>query len=106
MKKYYIVRGNFANAYSLYWVTDEGYYPDAESYKCKFNTADFLGAYPNAEQITRRQAIAYAREERKRRRDNGHFSGYADTYIHPYGAPWYDLAYAHLHTDSTGVIVE
>lgn len=106
MKKYYIVRGNFANTYSLYWVTDEGYYPNAENYKRKFNAAEFLADYPNAEQITRKQAIAYARKERKRSKEDGNFSGYADKYIHPYGAAWYDPAYAYLHTDSTGVIVE
>lgn len=106
MKKYYIVPGNFANAYSLYWTTDKGYYSDAPSYCCKFTTANFLEIYPNAEQITRKDAISYARAERKRRKKNGYFSGYADTYVHPYGAAWYDPAYAHLYTDSTGVIVE
>lgn len=106
MKKYYIVPGDFANAYSLFWVTDEGYYPNAESYQRKFNTAEFLVDYSNAEQITRKQAIAYARAERKRRKENSFFSGYADRYVHPYGAAWYDPAYAYLHTDSTGVIVE
>ena len=54
MKKYYIVPGNFVNAYNLFWVTDEGYYPNAESYKRKFNTAEFLVDYPNAEQITKK----------------------------------------------------
>lgn len=106
MKKYYIVPGNFANAYKLFWVTDEGYYSNTESYKRKFNTAEFLVDYPNAKQITRKQAIAYARAERKRRKENGYFSGYADIYVHPYGAAWYDPAYAYLHIDSTGVIVE
>ena len=33
MKKYFIVPGNFANAYDLVWTTDAGYYPDAEDYK-------------------------------------------------------------------------
>lgn len=29
MKKYFIVPGNFANQYSLFWTTDAGMYPDA-----------------------------------------------------------------------------
>ncbi len=106
MKKYFIVPGNFANQYSLFWTTDAGMYPDAASYEHKFNTAEFLEKYPQAEQITREKAIAYARAERKRRKENGAFSGYADTYIHPYGAAWHNPEYAYLHTDSTGVIVE
>ena len=101
MKKYFIIPGNFANAYDLVWTTDAGYYPDAESYKRKFNTE-----YPNAERITRKQAIAYARAERARRRENGFFGGYAARYVRPYGAAWYDPAYAHLYTDCSGVIVE
>lgn len=87
MKKYYIVWGDFANAYKLYWVTDEGY-------------------YPNAERITRATAIAYARAERQRRKLDPYFAGYADAYIYPYGAAWCDPTYAYLHTDSTGIIVE
>lgn len=106
MKKYFIVPGNFANQYSLFWTTDAGMYPDATNYERKFNTAEFLAQWPNAEQITRKQAIAYARAERKRRKENRAFSGYADCYIHPYGAGWYDPTYAYLHTDGTGVIVE
>ena len=106
MKKYFIIPGNFANAYDLVWTTDAGYYPDAEDYKRKFNTAEFLEEYPNAERITRKQAIAYARAERARRRENGVFSGYAARYVRPYGAAWYDPNYAYLYTDSSGVIVE
>lgn len=106
MKKYFIVSGAFANQYSLFWTTDGGYYPNAASYQRKFNTAEFLKQYPNALQIHRADAIAYARAERKRRKESSNFSGYADTYVHPYGAAWYDPAYAHLHTDSTGVIVK
>ena len=106
MRKYFIVPGDFANTYDLVWTTDAGYYPNAEDYKRKFNTTEFLVDYPNAEQITRKQAIAYARAERARRRENGFFSGYAARYVRPYGAAWYDPAYAYLHTDSTGVIVE
>lgn len=106
MKKYYIVPGDCPEAYKLFWTTDEGYYPEAESYKYKFNTAEFLEEYPNAEQITRKQAIAYARAERKRRKENGYFSGRADKYVHPYGAAWYDPGCAYLYTDSTCVIVK
>lgn len=106
MKKYFVVYGKFSNQYALFWTTNEGLYPDAPDYKRKFNTAEFVAEYPIAEQITRKQALALARAERKRRRENGMFSGYADRYIHPYGAAWYDPAYAHLHTDNTGVIVE
>lgn len=106
MKKYFIVSGQFANQYSLFWTTDAGYYPDATSYQQKFNTAEFIAQYPEAKQISRKEAIAYARAERKRRKENGAFSGYADCYVHPYGAAWYNSIYAYLHTDSTGVIVE
>lgn len=106
MKKYYIVWEDFANAYKLYWVTDKGYYPNAESYPCKFDTADFLSNYPDAERITRKKAIAYARAERQRRKLNPSFAGYADEYIFPYGAAWCDTTYAYLHTDSTGIIVK
>ena len=106
MNEYFIIPGNFANAYDLVWTTDAGYHPDAEDYKRKFNTVEFLEEYPNAERITRKQAIAYARAERARRRENGVFSGYAAQYVRPYGAAWYDPAYAHSYTDSSGVIVE
>lgn len=53
-----------------------------------------------------KNALEIYRDERKRRKENGYFSGYADTYVHPYGAAWYSPEYAYLHTDSTGVIVE
>lgn len=106
MKKYFVVYGEFANQYALFWTTDAGLYPDAPDYKCKFCTADFLAEYPTAKRITRKQALALARAERQRRRENGMFSGYADRYIKPYGAAWYNPAYAYLHTDNTGVIVE
>lgn len=106
MKKYFIIPGNFDNDYDLVWTTDAGYYPDAEDYKRKFNTAEFLEDYPDAERITRKQAIAYARAERARRRENGVSSGYAAQYVRPYGAAWYDPSYAYLYTDGSGVIVE
>lgn len=105
MKKYFIVPGDFVNTYALYWTTDTGYHPNAESYKRKFNTAEFLREYPNAERISRKDAIAYARAERARRRDDAYFSGYADGYVYPYGAMWCDPTYISSHTDSTGVIV-
>lgn len=105
MKKYFIVRGNFENQYKLYWTTDAGYYPEADSAHRKFDTSEFLSDYPESERITRKEAIAYARAERRRRRENGYFSGYATRFVVPYGAAWVDSAYAHLHTDTTGVIV-
>lgn len=86
MKKYFVVYGEFSNQYALFWTTDKEYYPDAESYKRKFDTAEFLAEYPTAERITRKQALALARAERRRRRENGMFSGYADRYVKPYGA--------------------
>ena len=94
MKKYYIVQGNFANSYQLFWATDA---TDAVA---------LLEEYPNAEQITRKQAIAYARAERNRRKLSPSSSGYADAYIYPYGATCGNPADVHLHTDSTGVVVE
>lgn len=106
MKKYFAVEGNFANAYRLFWTTDNGMYPDAPDYNRKFNTEDFLADHPNAKQITRKEAIRLAREERKRRKENPSFAGYASRYVEPYGAAWYDPTYAYLHTDSSGVVVE
>ena len=87
MKKYYIVPGDFANAYSLYWVR-------------RGETV------PNGEEITRAEAVRLCGVERRRRKTDPYFAGYADAYIMPYG---YEEAtnpsYILRHLDSSGFIV-
>lgn len=68
MKKYYIVWGDFGNEYSL-WYTD----------RREMETA----LPPDAERITRKEAISYCAAERYRRKHDQTSSGYADTYIYP-----------------------
>lgn len=74
MKKYYIFfPRNFSNEYILYWTEtkeDEEYLPEG------------------AERISRKSAIAYARDEIERREYDTAFSGYAEPYIFP--ANWSD----------------
>ena len=87
MKKYYIVHGKFVNTYSLYWVR-------------RGETV------PNGEEITRAEAVRLCRDERRRRKTDPYFGGYADAYIMPYDCeeainPNYILR----HLDSTGYIV-
>lgn len=87
MKKYYIVRGNYINVYSLYWVR-------------RGETV------PNGEEITRAEAIQLYRAERKRRKTDPYFVGYADAYIMPYGCEEAkNPAYILKHLDSTGFVV-
>ena len=87
MKKYYIVRGNFSNTYSLYWVR-------------RGETV------PNGEEITRAEAMRLCRAERKRRKTNPYFAGYADAYIMPYGCEEAENpAYILKHLDSTSFVV-
>lgn len=69
MKRYYIMRGPFSNVYALrYTETPE---QDAEAIQTGY------------ERITRKEAEALARRERKRRELNPMFSGYADAEIWP-----------------------
>ncbi len=105
-RKYFAVYGNFSNQYKLFYTTDAGYYPENPNYCKKFTTEDFLAEYPDAERITRAQALRLARAERARRKLNPAFAGYADKYIYPYGAAWCYQGYDYLHVDNTGVIVE
>lgn len=105
-RKYFVVYGDFGNQYNLFYTTDAGYYPENPSYCKKFTTADFLQEYPDAERITRAEAIRLARAERARRKFDPAFAGYADRYVYPYGAAWCRQGYDYLHTDSTSVIVE
>lgn len=87
MKKYYIVSGNFANVYSLYWVR-------------RGETV------PNGEEITRAEAIRLCRIERRRRKTDPYFAGYADAYIMPYNCAESDNpSYILRHLDSSGFIV-
>ena len=65
--RYYIKRGDFFNTYSLRYAPAE--FPIPEGY----------------EQITRREAEAYARAEAQRRRDDANFAYYADAYVYPFG---------------------
>lgn len=73
MKKYYIVRGNFANIYSLFWA--EG--PEME----KLLPED-------AERISRKEAERLAAAENYRRKHTPSSSGYADIAIYPAGTCW------------------
>ena len=69
MKQYYIQRGRFRNEYSLYW---------AET------PEEIQLAVENAyERISRQEAISFCRAERRRRKENPAFSGYADAHIFP-----------------------
>ena len=87
MKHYYIIHGDFANRYALYWAE---------------NRTEEIGLIARgAVNITRREAIAYAREERERRAYNPAFACYADDRIYPC-----DTRHNPAHkTDSTGHIV-
>lgn len=105
-RKYFVVHGDFGNQYKLFYTTNAGYYPENPSYCKKFTTEDFLQDYPDAERITRAQALQLARAERERRKLNPSFAGYADKYIYPYGAAWCRQGYDYLYTDSTSVIIE
>lgn len=69
MKKAYYVEyyRDFGNTYNLYWAPCDITVP-----------ASF-------ERITRKKAEDLCKRERQARRDNPDFSGYADTYIWPYG---------------------
>lgn len=69
MKHYYIMRGPFSNVYALrYTETPE---QEAEATRAGY------------ERITRKEAEALARRERKRRTNNPSFAGYADAQIWP-----------------------
>lgn len=69
MRKYWIYYySTFANAYHLYYTDGE------EQEKLLPKDAIHIG---------RKQAENYAREERKRRKNNLSFSYYADIYIYP-----------------------
>lgn len=64
MKRYYVNYGEFRNQYALRYISNpEQTAPDGW------------------EQITRKEAEALARAERRRRKENPAFSGYADTEI-------------------------
>lgn len=69
MKKAYYVEyyRDFGNTYNLYWAPYDIHVP-----------ASF-------QRITRQKAEKLCRQERQARRDNPDFSGYADTYVWPYG---------------------
>lgn len=69
MKKYYVVyTDNFANTYNLYWT----------------DSAEMEKMLPDgAEQISRKEAIALAAREKRARKENPNFSGYASDTIYP-----------------------
>ena len=89
MKKYYVDFGieKFGNRYSLFYTVANESVPET------------------AERITRKEAIAYARAERQRRKDNPAFSGYADAYIFPLEWRGDPAAYLPDMCDSSGVVV-
>lgn len=71
MKKYYVVHGNFSNAYSLLYVENE---------------SDRNALPEDAEQISRKEALRMAARERLRRKEDPAFSGFADAEIYPASA--------------------
>lgn len=89
MKKYYVDFGkeNFGNRYSLFYTVANESVPET------------------AERITRKEAITYARAERARRKNDSAFSGYADTYIYPFGWRADPALYLQDMCDSSGVVV-
>ena len=67
---YYIVYwADFGNTYRLYHVT-------------KSTEAAFLQRCPEAERISRAEAIKLCRRERRARKENETFAYYADIYLH------------------------
>ena len=76
MKKYYIVRGDFGNVYTLFWA-------DGPEMTAKLPEG--------AEQITRKKAEALCREEKDRCKYDPAFSGYASDTILPADYPGSDL---------------
>lgn len=73
MKKYFVVRGDFGNVYSLYWADG----PEMEKLlpEC-------------AERISRKEAERLAAAENYRRKYTPSSSGYADNAIYPAGTRW------------------
>ena len=89
MKKYYVDFGaeKFGNRYSLFYTVANESVPET------------------AERITRRDASAYARAERARRKTDPAFSGFADTYIFPVSWRGDSAVYLPDMCDSSGVVV-
>lgn len=89
MKKYYVDFGaeKFGNRYSLFYTSSNESVPET------------------AERITRKEAIAYARAERQRRAHDVAFSGFADSYIFPFGYRPDPAIYLPDVCDSSGVVV-
>lgn len=73
MKKYYIVRGNFANVYTLFWADG----PEMEKLLPE-----------GAERISRKEAERLAAAENYRRKHTPSSSGCADCAIYPAGTHW------------------
>lgn len=78
MKKAYYVEyyRDFGNTYNLYWL------PEREP------------APAELERIAYKKAVDLCKQERDRRKYDQAFSGYADAWIWPYGAPD-DVTYRH-----------
>lgn len=94
MFEYYVnySRSGVSNCYSLFCVR-------------KADNVRLLTCYPEAQRITRAEAVSLARAERKRRKESPAFSGYADAYIMPFPGAWCNPSNAYLHTASDGVTV-
>ncbi len=96
-RMYYVVYwADYANTYSLYHVS-------------KSTEAAFLERCPNAERISRADAIALCRKERRTRKHDNNFAGYGDTYIWPSTMVDSDQIerdnYYFRHLDSSGFII-
>lgn len=73
MKKYFIVRGDFGNVYSLYWA----------------DSTEMEKLLPEgAERISRKEAERLAAAENYRRKYTPSSSGYAASAIYPAGLRW------------------
>lgn len=86
MRSYYIVRGRFANEYSLYWAESGATIPEC------------------FERITRKEAEAACKSENDRRKYNGSFSCYADNAIYP--AVCHYEPFLRNNTKKTGYVAE
>ena len=68
--EYFIKRGNFRNEYLLLFTENADQSLDLRNQGC--------------ERITRKEAVQFCIDERKRQRSNPDFSGYASASVYPY----------------------
>lgn len=91
MKHYYIIHGDFANCYALYWAENR--------------TEELELIALGAVNITRKDAIKYARAERYRRRYDAAFAYNADSLIYSWSYRNRNTVSHDFELDNTGYIV-